>query len=520
MTKKVAIYCRLSEEDRYKISKGDDSESIQNQKNMLIKEAVENGWEVYDVYSDEDFAGADRNRPGWKRLLKDAEAGLFDIVLCKSQARFTRESEMVEKYLHYLFPLWGIRFIGTTDHADTNNKGNKKQRQINGLVNEWYIEDLSDNIKAVFKSKKEDGKHIGAFALYGYMKDPAEKGHLIVDEEAAEVVREVFLLFNQGYGKSAIAKILNSRGIPNPTEYKRRKGLRYCAAKSKNSTLWKYFAIADMLVNEMYIGSMVQNKYGSVSYKTKQNKPKPKEEWIIVSNKHEPIIDIDLWNRTQEIITQKAKPFGDTGKVGLFAKKTKCMTCDYTMLSSKNHDKHYLKCGTKHISKDACIGAFVPVAELEKTVLSELRKITHENLDKPELKRQLEFDTQLQAKINKSVKSIQTFTERFEQCSEAVKNLYLDKVSGIITEDEFISLSKDFHDEKTKLEQLIKQENDEIIFIEKRMKSSENKSAILKEYLKIEKLTREHVNALIDCIYIGRRDPITKELPLEIHWNF
>ena len=140
--KRVALYCRLSDEDKNKLNKSDDSESIQNQKNMLIEYSMKNGWEIYDIYSDDDFKGSDRNRPEFNRLLQDAEKGLFDIVLCKSQSRFTREIEVVEKYIHGKFLEWGIRFVGFTDNADTDNKGNKKARQINGLVNEWYLEDL------------------------------------------------------------------------------------------------------------------------------------------------------------------------------------------------------------------------------------------------------------------------------------------------------------------------------------------------------------------------------------------
>ena len=276
---KVAIYCRLSEEDRNKQHETDDSNSIQNQKSMLIQYVLEQGWEVYNIYSDDDYTGSDRRRPEFNKLLNDAEHRKFDIILCKTQSRFTRELELVEKYIHGLFPIWGIRFISIVDNADTANKGNKKSRQINGLVNEWYLEDMSENIRSVLTDRRKNGFHIGAFALYGYKKDPEQKGHLIIDEEAAAVVREVFTLFSQGYGKTAIARMLNDRGIPNPTEYKRLHGLRYKQPTRKNSTLWKYFAISDMLTNEIYIGNMVQGKYGSVSYKTKQNKPRPKEEW-------------------------------------------------------------------------------------------------------------------------------------------------------------------------------------------------------------------------------------------------
>src|SRR5699024_2129349 len=168
---------------------------------------------------------------------------------------------------------------------------------------------MSENIRSVLTNRRVNGFHIGAFAPYGYKKDPEQKGHLIIDEEAAAVVREVFTLFSQGHGKTSIARMLNDRGVPNPTEYKRRQGLRYQQPKRKNSTLWKYFAISNMLVNEVYIGNMIQGKTGSVSYKTKQCKPRPKSEWYTVENTHEPIIDRDLWNKVQALIAQRAKPF-------------------------------------------------------------------------------------------------------------------------------------------------------------------------------------------------------------------
>ncbi len=284
---RAALYCRLSEEDKTKRTRQEDSVSIQNQKEMLTQYAHEQGWKIVQIYSDEDYAGADRNRPAFRQLLEDAQNRRFDIVLCKTQSRFTRELELVEKYIHGLFPQWGIRFVSVVDHADTENKGNKKSRQINGLVNEWYLEDLSENIRSVLKSRRQNGYHIGAFALYGYRKDPEHKGHLVIDEEAASVVREVFSLFSQGYGKTAIARILNERGIPNPTEYKRLHGLRYQQPHGKNSTLWRYSAISSMLTNEIYIGNLVQGRYGSVSYKTKQNRPRPQSEWYVVEGTHE-----------------------------------------------------------------------------------------------------------------------------------------------------------------------------------------------------------------------------------------
>lgn len=168
---------------------------------MLLEYAAQHSWEVYDIYSDDNYTGSDRNRPAFTRMLEDAEVHRFDIILCKSQSRFTRELELVEKYINGLFPIWGIRFISLADNADTSNKGNKKARQINGLVNEWYLEDMSENIRAVLTSRRKGGFHIGAFAPYGYKKDPEQRGRLLIDEEAAAVVREISTLFSQGYGK-------------------------------------------------------------------------------------------------------------------------------------------------------------------------------------------------------------------------------------------------------------------------------------------------------------------------------
>ncbi|MDE7018492.1 MAG: recombinase family protein [Lachnospiraceae bacterium] len=459
---KVGIYCRLSEEDRNKQSETDDSASIQNQKSMLIQYALEQGWEIYNIYSDDDYAGADRNRPEFKKLLEDAKNRRIDIVLCKTQSRFTRELELVKNYIHGLFPICGVRFVSIVDNADTANKGNKKSRQINGLVNEWYLENMSDNIKNVLMNRRENGLHIGSFALYGYKEDPEQKGHLIVDEEAAEIVREVFTLFSQEYGKTAIARILNDRGVPNPTEYKRLHGLRYQQPKKKQSTLWKYFAISDMLVNEIYIGNMVQGKYGSISYKTKQNKPRPKNQWYVVENTHESIIDRELWNKVQALIGERAKPFS-TGEIGLFARKARCINCGYTMRSHKMSDgRRYLCCTNRHVSKEACEGAFISVTKLEQAVIVEINRLSAEYLD----------------------------------------------------------FSKEFTLEKERFETLACEAERQLADIEAKIQMEDNRRQLIEQYTNLEKLDRETVDTLIGYISVGKRIPGTKDVPVEIHWNF
>lgn len=219
-----------------------------------------------------------------------------------------------------MFLEWNIRFVSIVDNADTEVRGNKKARQINGLINEWYLEDMSENIKSVLSSKRSNGLHVGSFALYGYVKDSNKKGHLLIDEEAATVVREVFSLFAQGYGKSAIARILNEKGLPNPTEYKRLHGYNYKNCKRRDSSLWRYHAISSMLTNEIYIGNMVQGRFANISYKTKKKRKVSKQNWTIVQNTHEPIIDKELWNQVQSLVKERFTSF-KSGKIRRFCKQ-------------------------------------------------------------------------------------------------------------------------------------------------------------------------------------------------------
>ena len=516
---KVALYCRLSEEDRNKKNETDDSNSIQNQKALLLEYTALQGWEVYRIYSDDNYTGSDRNRPEFNRLLDDAKARKFHIILCKSQSRFTRELELVEKYINGLFPIWGIRFISLVDNADTANKGNKKSRQINGLVNEWYLEDMSENIRAVLTNRRKNGFHIGAFALYGYKKDPEQKGHLIIDEEAAAIVREVFTLFSQGYGKTAIARMLNERGVPNPTEYKRLHGLRYQQPERRNSTLWKYFAISDMLTNEIYIGNMVQGKYGSISYKTKQNKPRPRSEWYCVEGTHEAIVDRALWDRVQALITSRAKPFA-VGTIGLFARKVRCAHCGYTMRSLKSRGKHYLQCSNRHVAKEACIGSFIAVDQLEKAVIQELNTLSQRYLDLDELERSVTFEQDLAQQKASWRKTRAKLQKQLEDNRNYLRTLYLDKIKGLVSEQDYRSMADDFSGERKRMQTQLMEADHHLEELEARMSAGARRKEVVQRYIHVEHLTREMVEILIDYITVGRKTPGALCIPIEIHWNF
>lgn len=302
---RAAVYCRLSKEDAFKTDAARESESIRNQRSMLVRYAVEHGYTVVQIYADEDFSGADRSRPAFNAMLRAAERHEFDVILAKTQSRFTRDMELVEKYLHGKFAEWGIRFIAVVDHADTQDEAGKKLRQINGLINEWYLEDLSANIRAVLDHKRRSGVYIATNALYGYKKDPRNKGHLLVDAEAAAVVRRVYTLCLQGYGSAQIARLLTREGIPNPTQYRRLHG--GAAVGQKNTAAWGRATVCKMLHNRTYTGDLVQGRSRRASYKSAKTVSLPRGEWIVVPNTHEGIIDRETFARVQRLTAERAR---------------------------------------------------------------------------------------------------------------------------------------------------------------------------------------------------------------------
>ena len=516
---KAAIYCRLSEEDRNKVRSDDDSNSIRNQKAMLSQYAAEQNWEIYGIYSDDDYTGADRQRPQFNRLLEDAKAHKFDIVLCKTQSRFTRELELVERYIHGLFPVWGIRFVSIVDNADTANRGNKKSRQINGLVNEWYLEDMSENIKSVLKNLRENGRHIGAFAPYGYRKDPEQKGHLIIDPNAAGTVRQIFDLYAAGYGKTAIARRLNDLHIPNPTQYKHHKGLNYRNTAENNTGLWKYATISDILTNEVYIGNLVQGKSGSISYKSKQVKPKPREQWIRVQGTHEPIIPKDLWDRVQIKLSGKAKPFSN-GQIGLFAGKVRCGCCGYGMRSSKQGSRRYLQCHTRFVCRDACEGSFISVSKLEKAVLGQLRKLSEEYVDIALLEKNIEPNTGLKKQKEAAENALAQCSRQINHYSRGIRELYLDKGKGLLNEEEYLQLYRELTREKTMLNDQADHCRRTIQDISQQLMTSCDRKSLAASFLNMEHLSREAVELFIGKICVHKRIPGTQDTPLDIYWNF
>ena len=515
-----AIYTRLSKEDEDK--QQSESESIQNQKSLLVHYAVEHGWDIYNIYCDEDWSGADSRRPDFNSMIEAAQQKKFQILLCKTQSRFTRDMELVEKYIHGLFPVWGIRFIAVADNADTEIKGNKKARQINGLVNEWYLEDLSENIRMVFDHKRKEGKYIGGCPVYGYRKDPADKNHIIVDPEAAEVVRQIFQWSLEGNGKQHIASMLNERGIMNPTKYKEQNGLVQNRPVTNEYGLWNRTTVYRILQNEMYTGVMVQGKTKKASYKSRTMIPMPESQWFRVEGTHEAIIDRETFDAVQAGMGLRSKMDG-TGEAHILSGLVRCADCGSTMTKGTNRrnqdgsHRSYLRCklfvtGGK---RRLCTNHSIRLDQLIELVSQRIRFYVQSCFDLEKLDVQPRRNTRITA-LETEQKQL---AAQLEKRNAALKSLYLDKVSGLLGEEQFLELNESFLKEKSHMEKRLIQIDSELAGTGK----PEGKEGLMRraeELLKLENIPRELVVLLIEKIEIGQRNRETGKQEVKILWKF
>lgn len=454
-------------------------------------------------------------------MLAAAKQKKFQIILCKSQSRFTRDMELVEKYIHGLFPIWGIRFIAVADNADTEVKGNKKARQINGLVNEWYLEDLSENVRMVFDLKRREGQYIGGFPIFGYKKDPANKNRIIIDPEAAEVVRQIFQWSIEGYGKQHIACMLNEQGVPSPARYKVEHGWT-CNHPVKNDFgLWNKTTIWRILHNEMYTGVMVQGRKKKVSYKSKVMIDVPEDQWFRVEGTHEPIIEKEIFQAVQRSMAIRSKTDG-SGEVHLLSGLVKCMDCGSTM--SKTSDcksgrprRSYLRCSVYADSGKArlCTRHSIRLDKLIDLVSERIRYYvqTYYNLEP------LDIQPKRDTRRNALQQERKTLMAQLEKRSQVLKALYLDKVSGVLSDGQFTDLNQSFLEEKSRMEQRLARIDSELADQGK----PQQQAALMeraRELLKLETVPRELVVALVDKIEIGEKDPDTGKQEVRVTWKF
>jgi DNA invertase Pin-like site-specific DNA recombinase len=528
----VAIYARLSDEDRDKQHETDDSESIQNQKAMLSDYCRERNWDIFNIYCDEDYSGGDRNRPEFNRMLADCEKGCIDIVLCKTQSRFSREMEVIEKYIHDKFLEWNVRFIGVVDKADSSDCANKKSRQINGLINEWFLEDTSENIRRTLDSKRKRGEFTGSFAPFGYLVNPENKNHLIIDEYAAPIVRDVFNWYLQGWGYRKISLHLNELGIPNPTHYKKRLNSKYvnsCAERSNLQGLWLTSTIYVMIRNETYTGTLVQGKSHNVSYKNKKRKKVPQNEWIRVPECHEAIIDMGTWNKIQEKLNERTMPCSTSKEVHALAGKAKCAVCGCPMIRNTYHNKnktimyYNLTCKTYKAGIKTCNNlSAISGLQLEAAIIEQLNDWLKDYCEKDDIEIQSEHDSKL-ARFKNEMEAIHTAKAKLIAKKES---LYEDKLDGLITREQFISHSKKCEKEIADLDLRLKTLGFQTETLQEVGLDGEHRKNLIEMYTSITNLTRPIAEEFIDCVLIGEK-PVPNEegefkssREITIHWKF
>lgn len=522
---KVAIYVRLSKEDddvRKQISGKQESESIQNQKSLLIQYAVERGYDIYNIYTDEDYSGADRDRPAFSRLIQDASQHKFDIVLAKSQSRFTRDMELVERYLHGKFPEWGIRFIAVVDHADTDDASNKKARQINGLINEWYLEDLSINVRTVLTHKCQSGQHIGSFAPYGYAKDPANHNHLVVDPVAAAVVRRIFSMVLSGYGASRIAKTLNEEGIPNPTLYKQQQGLNFAPCqKSRVPGLWSTASVRTILTNQTYAGDLVQGRHKKASYKSKKIVTLPKDKWIIVPNTHEPIITREAFEQVQLLRCERAVPCFYSGAARPLSKKVFCGCCGGSMQVCGNGKQYrYLRCRIHTYKPSLCPNRSISLDALDAIVLQRIGQRLSELLDPDKLDLSA-FIRDAEDHADALQRELDRLQKERRKRQDALASLYRDHTAGAVNDAVFAQLDASFRKDIEGFDRRIRTLEEERAGTPADPAGRyERLHQMAREAGQPQALTRELVCALIDSVHVGPIDPETQKRNIEIRWRF
>jgi site-specific recombinases, DNA invertase pin homologs len=530
MIEKVGVYCRLSDEDRDKLNKNDDSDSIINQRSMCLKYANQNGWDVVDIYSDDDFSGAGTYRPDFDRLIKDCESGKVNLVLCKSQSRFSRDMSVIEYYLHNKFIEWGVRFVSIVDNADTNNDSNKKSRQINGLINEWYLDDLSQNIRKSLKNKREDGLFMGSFASYGYERD--EDGHkLVIDPVAAEIVKKIFEMYADGYGYHRICEYLNNNNIPPRSVYKKQKGSKFvCSNCDLETVRWNPDTIAQMLKNEVYIGNLVQGKTTYVSYKNHKKKKVAEKDWCRIENAHEAIIDMDTWNKVQSILGTHYR-VKKNGQINYFTRKVYCSCCgkafmrnEFKVKSEKTGRRSYMQCkGNKkfHICDN---NKSIRTDKLEEILLNAINDLLENYYDKNNLKELYEISQEQDSNNNDRVKTLikekEDLNKKISNNKTYYRNLFEEKVKGVILEDMFQMMSKDYFNEIENMMKRIEIIDKQVKELQVDKKDKKQADGILKKYKHIKKLNKVILDEFIDKIYIGELDKETNTRDIEIEWNF
>ena len=518
----AGLYYRLSQEDE----RQGESVSIDNQRTMLRKYAEEHGFEIHDEYIDDGVSGTTFDRPEVQRLLDDAKTGVINTIIVKDLSRFGRNYIEVGQYVDYVFPAFGIRFIAIQDNVDTENRdsGAMEMMPIMNVFNEWHAANTSKKIRTVLKANAREGKYHARKAPYGYVKSNTEKKTPVIDEEAAAVVKRIFEMRASGLSPHKIADILNAEGILNPS--------RYCLEKygivgrRDNVGLWSFCGVNSILQNPTYLGHMVQQRDGTVSYKNHKRYIKDESEWIIVHNTHEAIITQELWDKVREV--EKSVAQGRKTKKGYTHPLSGFLYCadcggKMKMNSIVRNGKVDLNfnCGNHaRLGKSYCFSHFIQAKDLEAIVLDDIREMAKRIvLDEKAVREEfIRHNAEVQEKsIKTAKKELQAKRKRKEELSRLMQVAYEDRLKGKMPEDICLGFIQKYSEEQKRLEGEIEELESKLTETENTMQSADEFIRNIKKYLEAPVLTREMCYELIDRIIIGGHPKHTgKEREIDI----
>lgn len=495
-----------------------ESESIKNQRDILqmFLEKWEENFVYIGEYVDDGFTASNFDRPAWKMLLKDIENKKVDTIITKDLSRLGRDHIAMGEYIQKTFPLKGLRYIAIHDDIDTlHETPGMDYLEFKLVFNDFYLKDISKKIRRVLKVKKERGQFLGWKAIYGYVKNPNNKYEIIVDENVRHIIKRMFNLVLDGKSPKQIANIFSLEGIPTPSVYANlNRGL-----KSTAYELWSPRTIEEMLNNQTYIGNLTQGRRKKVNYKSKKEIRTSKEDWIVVANTHEAIVDKKTFD-TVQLLLKKGKNKQNNKNIYLLSGFMYCKECGHSIGINKSSDKkrRYTSCNyyVSNSKFGLCTSHSNNYDKLEESILNELKQIIKKNICSSTFKEKIYDEIDKRDIRVKKTNEINVFENKIKMNLNFIDKIYEDKLKGAIDIDMFNRLSLKYKNEIEKIENKILNLKDELSKIEIIDEKKLNNKILNKisEYLSLEKPNRILLVNLIDKIIISE-DKI-----VEIYYKF
>ena len=507
----TALYCRLSHEDMLQ----GESNSITNQKDILTKFAVENGFLNHQFYIDDGYTGRDFNRPAFKRMLEDVEDDKVSTIIVKDLSRFGRNHLHVGLYTEEYFPQRGVRFIAINDNvdsADVNSSGMDIATFCN-IFNEMHVKDTSKKIKASNKIKSDRGQRVASRPPYGYRKSEHDKNILLPDEETAPVVRKIFHLCAEGYGPSQIAKQLEDEKIITPAMYDyTHSGNILANFDVSRPYAWNPTTIALILEDVSYLGHTCNFRYGRPSYKDHRKLKRPESEHKLLENTQEPIIDQNTWDIVQRIRKSKRRRT-NFGEKSIFAGILFCADCKSKLYfhrhrNNKPENWKFVCANYRKNTSNTCTMHSIKESHLKRLVLHEIQAITQSAREHPEQFADF-IGRRVNAELNKTIaessKQLIKYEKRMAELTVIFKKLYEDHVLGKIDDAQFQMLSQEYASEQLELKAQIGSLNETISQAKSKTADTARFISLAKKYTTLTELTQEVLHTFVSRIEVHER---------------